>query len=286
MARICIDPGHCKEQNRSPGIPEYYESEMVWKLANMKKNYLMEMGHTVIMTRTDPNKDVALVTRGKMSKGCDLFDSDHSNAVGSFMNEKRNEIAVYHLVEDRTTECDDESKRFAEGIAPVISKIMELPYGIHTRAAQSDRNGDGFKNDNYYGVLHGCALVKTPGVILEHGFHTHSATVRWLLEDANLDRLARAEAEFMDKYFGKTESGVYVPTPAEQNESQAGKAAVPFRVKVSIDDLNIRTGPGTGYAKTGKYTGKGMFTIVQVSGSWGYLKSKAGWICLNYVTRI
>jgi len=33
-----------------------------------------------------------------------------------------------------------------------------------------------------------------------------------------------------------------------------------FRVRVSIDDLNIRKGPGTNYGKTGKYTGKGTDT--------------------------
>ena len=32
-------------------------------------------------------------------------------------------------------------------------------------------------------------------------------------------------------------------------------------VKVSINDLNIRKGAGTNTAKTGRYTGKGVFTI-------------------------
>ena len=34
-------------------------------------------------------------------------------------------------------------------------------------------------------------------------------------------------------------------------------------MRVSIEDLNIRKGPGTDYDKTGKYTGKGAFTIVE-----------------------
>ena len=70
MAKICIDPGHCKKQNRSPGIPEYYESEMVWKLSNLKKNYLLEMGNTVIMTRTDPNR-TAMTFRKNLRKESD-----------------------------------------------------------------------------------------------------------------------------------------------------------------------------------------------------------------------
>ena len=63
-----------------------------------------------------------------------------------------------------------------------------------------------------------------------------------------------------------------------------------YLVRVKIDDLNIRKGSGTTYAKVGKYTGKGIFTIVDevVAGEskWGLLKSyeknRDGWICLDY----
>lgn len=54
----------------------------------------------------------------------------------------------------------------------------------------------------------------------------------------------------------------------------------PFSVKVLVDDLNIRKGPGTNYSPVG-FTGKGIFTIVQVSQNWGKLKSGAGWIYLK-----
>ena len=63
-------------------------------------------------------------------------------------------------------------------------------------------------------------------------------------------------------------------------------------VRVSIDDLNIRKGPGTNYAKTGAVTGKGTFTITEEKpgqGSkkgWGKLKSGSGWISLDYATKI
>lgn len=65
----------------------------------------------------------------------------------------------------------------------------------------------------------------------------------------------------------------------------------PYQVKVSIADLNIRKGPGTNYAKTGKYTGKGVFTIVeeasgQGASKWGRLKSGAGWISLDFAAKI
>ena len=205
MAKICIDPGHYGKQNRSPGIPEYYESEMVWKLANLQKKYLEQLGHQVILTRNDPNKDLALVSRGKAAKGCDLFISDHSNAVGSGMNESVSHASIIRMTDDGTTKCDDVAKAFAEKIGPVIAQTMGITYKVTTRQAQSDRNGDGIKNDNYYGVLHGARLVNVPGIILEHGFHTHSATVRWLLNDANLDRMAQNEAACIDQFFKNAE---------------------------------------------------------------------------------
>ena len=69
-------------------------------------------------------------------------------------------------------------------------------------------------------------------------------------------------------------------------------ADCPFMVKVSIEDLNIRKGAGTNTAKTGAYTGVGVFTITEVrsgKGSdkgWGKLKSGAGWISLDFATRV
>lgn len=61
---------------------------------------------------------------------------------------------------------------------------------------------------------------------------------------------------------------------------------LPYSVRVLISDLNIRKGPGTDYDKTGKQTGKGVFTIVAESigkgaDLWGKLKSGAGWIALE-----
>lgn len=86
-------------------------------------------------------------------------------------------------------------------------------------------------------------------------------------------------------------NGVNIYTPKTTTS-----VAVPFLVKVSISDLNIRKGPGTNYSKTGKFTGKGVFTIVEVKSGkgsdsgWGLLKSykdrRNGWISLDYGKRI
>jgi len=70
---------------------------------------------------------------------------------------------------------------------------------------------------------------------------------------------------------------------ASKKKTKAKKQTVPFKVQVLIDDLNIRKGAGTNYGRTGKYTGKGKFTIVQVNAdkTWGRLKSGAGWVYIG-----
>lgn len=85
-------------------------------------------------------------------------------------------------------------------------------------------------------------------------------------------------------------------TGSSSTSGSSVSASVPYQVKVSISNLQIRKGPGTGYAKTGKYTGKGTFTIVEESegtGSdkgWGLLKAyqsgKDGWVSLDYCERV
>ena len=66
---------------------------------------------------------------------------------------------------------------------------------------------------------------------------------------------------------------------------------VPFLVRVAISNLNIRKGPGTNYNRT-QYIPVGTYTIVEVASGkgsdsgWGKLKSGAGWISLDFCTRI
>ena len=69
-------------------------------------------------------------------------------------------------------------------------------------------------------------------------------------------------------------------TVAETPTSMTSFPALPFTVKVIIDDLNYRSEPSMSGAVKGQ-TGKGVFTITQVSDGWGKLKSGAGWIYLE-----
>lgn len=94
--------------------------------------------------------------------------------------------------------------------------------------------------------------------------------------------------KYYNKYAGAGAGGNTASTEAEKAEA----VSVPFKVKIDIIDLRIRTGAGTGYAHTGEYTGKGVFTITEVkagegsAAGWGKLLSGAGWIALDFCTRL
>ena len=291
--RVCIDAGHYGKYNRCPGNKNYYESLVMWKLHLLQKKYLEQFGVEVVTTRAIQTKDLALQTRGKKATGCDLFISDHTNAVGSGMNENVDYVAVYHLTADTTTLCDDISKEIAEKIAPVIADVMgtEQGYKVVTRKADSDRNKDGMMNDNYYGVLHGARLVNVPGLILEHSFHTNTKAVSWLLNDDNLDKLAKAEAECIVACLN--DKVVNTPTTNNKIESEpSGASTEVFKIKVSNvakgDVLNIRKEATASSAITGKlaYNDPNVYTIVEVKNGWGKLKSGIGWINLKYTKRV
>lgn len=94
----------------------------------------------------------------------------------------------------------------------------------------------------------------------------------------------------------KLKSGLYITTDRQYVQFREKQStAFSYLVRVDIADLNIRKGPGTDCARTGKYTGVGVFTIVEEADGagasrWGLLKSyqkkRDGWISLDYTTRI
>ena len=198
--KVCIDAGHFGKYNRSSVYPSYYESDMTWKLHLLLKAELEKYGFEVITTRKDKDVDLALNTRGAMSKGCDLFISLHSNACNT---ESVDRAVIIPFQNINWTDIDDKSKAIAEKLGACIKNVMGLSeYQIYPRKADYDRDGNGKLDDEYYGVLYGARKVGTPGVIVEHGFHTNTKCAKWLSVDANLDKMAKAEAEVIAEYFG------------------------------------------------------------------------------------
>lgn len=90
------------------------------------------------------------------------------------------------------------------------------------------------------------------------------------------------------KVFAASGNIVY-PTATKPTQTPATNTF--YKVQIDIANLNIRKGPGTNYDKTGQFTGKGIFTIVQETKGegatlWGKLKSGIGWISLDFAKKI
>lgn len=138
----------------------------------------------------------------------------------------------------------------------------------HSAYLLGAKNGSALR----YNGLKGCTDYKKAAQIIKDGGYATSSTYVSKLCDI-------IERWGLTKY-----DAVASTTPANDG--------CPFLVRVDISNLNIRKGAGTNYARTGKYTGKGIFTIMEVksgTGSakgWGRLKSGAGWIALDYASRV
>lgn len=195
---VCLDAGHYGKYNRSSVVPEYYESDMNWKLHILLRDELEKRGIASIATRADKNTDRELTARGKASKDCDLFLSLHSNAAST---PNPNWVIALYQVDDNCGDMDERSAEIGKLLAQAVANVMGVESKTSARQSSSDRDGDGYKDD-YYGVLRGAHAVHTPGVILEHGFHTNEAQARWLLDEANLQKLAVVEADVIAEWFG------------------------------------------------------------------------------------
>lgn len=189
---VCLDAGHYGKYNRSPAIPEYYESDMNWKLHLMLKSALEKYGIKVKTTRTYKEKDLSLNARGTAAKNCDLFISIHSNATGSQVNEDIDYVIVFVPLDGSG---DGIGKILAEGISDVM--------GTKQKGRISTREGS---NGDYYGVIRAAVAAGTVGLLVEHSFHTNTRSTRWLMDDNNLKRLAETEAALIAEYYGMPES--------------------------------------------------------------------------------
>lgn len=199
--KICLDAGHFDKRNRSPVVPEYYESEMNWKLHLKLKAELERRGFEVITTREDQKTDKELYDRGRTAEDCDLFVSLHSNATGKAKDDEEKERLEKVDRVDVYMTLDGRAHGLAKLLADRIADVMGTDQGGNVKTRDNGRG------DEYYGVLRGAAAVGVPGLLVEHSFHTNRRAAEWLLKDENLDKLAKAEAEVLAAYYTEKDVG-------------------------------------------------------------------------------
>lgn len=120
--------------------------------------------------------------------------------------------------------------------------------------------------------------TKMPSFLIENGFMDSSIDVPIILSEKHANNTANGLLDFIVNYFGLGENSNIVITPTENS----------FKVRIAVNELNYRSGAGITNPVRGVVRKGEVYTIVQTSGSWGKLKSGAGWINISskYVTRL
>lgn len=187
MIKVMIDPGHAPG-NPNKGPTGYYEYEGVWKISTYLKEILRSKGIQVDFTRTW-DQDPELYTRGQKAAGYDLFISEHTNANDG---KTRGVEAFYDY-------SKPQDKELAEKLAGNVAAVM----GNNNRGTKTRVYTESGKIYNYYGVIRGAAATDCKHILLiESGFHDNAVDEAFLKVDANLKKIAEAQAMVILEFLG------------------------------------------------------------------------------------
>lgn len=202
VIKIMIDPGHFSYYNQSPIYSPYWESVMTWKLSNYLQKELQALGVHADLTKDSLEEDPGLTERGYMSKGYDFFISVHSNASSYASADGPMAFTFQDLP---WTDIDDTSREVGKLIADTCADVMNTNQKgtLQKKKGTYDCDGNGVMDDEWYSVLVGSRYVGTPGILMEHSFHTNYRAAVWLYDEKNLKKLAKAEAAVFYNYFSE-----------------------------------------------------------------------------------
>ena len=195
---IVLDPGHGQFGNKHTTRDGFYEGTQNFILASFLKDELEALGFEVKMTREKIEDNPELSERGSMSGklGAVMFLSIHSNAPGGNPADER-----YSKVRGAETFY---SVSDCEGNAPIARALNDAvvrTVGTEDRGIKTRRYPDNESVD-YYGVLRSAAASGCKrAFLIEHGFHTNPEDSAFLQNSECLAKLAKAEAEVIDKWF-------------------------------------------------------------------------------------
>lgn len=256
MARLCFDYGH---GGNDPGASYEgrREADDVLSIGSKVAAEVRRFGVNVDETRTS-DIEVSLEERSNYENRniYDYFISFHRNA---FKPEQASGVETFVYVNP-----GDKAEAIAEEIQSAMVGIGFINRGV--------KRAD----------FHVLRETIAPAVLIEMGFLDNTEDNE--IFDGSKVEIIKALAKAILNSLG-----------IQYVENVNADKINPYLVKVDINDLNIRKGPGTNYDKVGKFTGKGTFTIVEEASGvgaikWGLLKSYAsqrnGWISLDYASKL
>ncbi len=200
---IVLDPGHGEFGNPHTTKAGFYEGTQNFILGQKLKAELEARGFSILMTRNAVSDDPSLAERGELAgkNGAVMFLSLHSNAPGTSATPERypriRGAETYYSVSDE--------KRNAE-IALALTKAVVATMDTEDRGIKTRRHPDNESLD-YYGVMRAAATSGCcQAFLIEHGFHTNPEDSAFLQSEECLAKLAAAEAEVIDTFFGNNDA--------------------------------------------------------------------------------
>lgn len=91
---------------------------------------------------------------------------------------------------------------------------------------------------------------------------------------------------FLKKLAGSTTTSNIIANNNPQDIVILDGKETNYKVKITTNILNVRSGPGTMYSITAQTKKDEIYTIIAEQDGWGLLKSKQGWISLDYVKNL
>ena len=204
--KVTFDAGHGPYDNRGV-IQEYYEGRRMFTLMTFLVAELSKYENIEIYTTRQTMYDApVLASRGKVAadNGSELFISLHSNW---FSSSVASGVSVYRSY------FRPDSAELGTQLGMAVANVMNEKTGntfmrndnvpmTRIEPAAAPENGDGVTQD-YYNVIR--QSVKSSACkysfIIEHGFHSNYEECQFLLDDNNLKKIAKAEADVIAKYF-------------------------------------------------------------------------------------
>lgn len=185
--RFCIDAGHYGKYNRSAVVPTFYESDFNWKFHLLLKKYLELYDAEVTLTRKDKDVNMDLYERGRCAKEHDLFLSIHAN----WAQRSSADYPVSYVPINGSADA------LGLKLAKCVAAVMQTKEAGRIDSKQSTKGAW-----DWYGVIYGAVSVGVPGIILEHSFYSNERSAKWLMDDGNLEKMARSEAEVIAEHYG------------------------------------------------------------------------------------
>ncbi len=181
--KIMLDPGHGGIDggaNPYPSLKLPNECQLNLIISNYLKDYLNELGATVIMTRTDNETTVSLDDRVQKawSEQPDIFISIHNNSYGSTA---RGVTTLYFY-------------GFNSNLAKAIHNSV---LSVHKYA----NGGNNYNSVTRYQTTHILRNSQTMSLLIECGFMSNAEEYQWLCEPETAPKIAKAITDGLMEYF-------------------------------------------------------------------------------------